>query len=818
MIIVVISYNCIDKWKKQITYIRGVLMLNKRIVVFLLSFVLVFSGAFATKIMIVHSYDEGYPWTGDITEGIKSVFEDEEIEWEVFHMDTRLKTSEEWKIKAGKMALQRVIEFSPDILITCDDNAQEYFAKDLKDVPIVFCGVNQDPEVYSFPRENVTGVRETMFAEETVNMIKSLCPEVDHIYFIGDDSETTRGMVEQLEKKSFENVSKSVKIIDTFDHWKKTVSEIVSDNEAIVILVDRTLKDKEGKTLDLKEVTEWTVDNSHVPVFSVFNFAIKDGAIGGVVNSGFEEGLQAGKIAKKILSGISIENVAVEHSEKGKNILNIGTALSKGIYLDPYWIEKTDEFVSDWPFSSDTILNLLVRSFEERVHGIMTSLRILSESPEVKSGEWTAMKPLLSAFNANYEGLAIYILPDGGYYSVQRNWTGLNLSDRGYLPALKEGKDVKGYQVMSRSTGKRSVVFGVPVWNEEEIRGFVGLSAFFQEWNSALISEFGELDNVHFYAFDSKNSLALTDNTELLLGALDVKVPGLSKKLSSLNSERGSFLFVTYDRLNVAEYRKSDKTGWTFVITKQFEDEKNDRQMETLLSRVRNQLQDILNRLDKSLAEKTEIMSLYHNNEEIVRTLLEELHQENPEVLDVSYIGEDGYLKYIYPEDYSDIEGSWVGDRPYIKKLIKTEKPVLSDTFFTVEDFFAVDLEWPVFDEDGNFVGALSFLIKPELFLAPIILPNNYGNYEFWLMHPDGTILYDQDEMEIGRNLFTDPLYEPFDSLQELGEEISRNESGEGEYSFYSKGMDELVNKKVKWTSVGLHGTEWRLILTKVAD
>ncbi|MFW6122475.1 MAG: cache domain-containing protein, partial [Petrotogales bacterium] len=377
---------------------------------------------------------------------------------------------------------------------------------------------------------------------------------------------------------------------------------------------------------------------------------------------------------------------------------------------------------------------------------------------------------------------------------------------------------VKGYQVMSRSTGKRSVVFGVPVWNEEEITGFVGLSAFFQDWNSELISEFRELDSFHFYAFDSQNTLALTDNTELLLGALDVKVPGLSKKLGSLNSERGSFLFVVDDRLNVAEYRKSDKTDWTFVITNQFEGEKEDREMETLLIRVRNQLQDILNRLDKSLAEKTEILSFYYDDEQVVRTLLKELHRENPEVLDVSYISEDGYLKYIYPDAYSDIEGSWVGDRPYIKKLIKTEKPVLSDTFFTVEDFFAVDLEWPVFDEDGDFVGALSFLIKPELFLAPIILPNNYDPYEFWLMHPDGTILYDQDEMEIGRNIFTDLLYEPFDSLLKLGEKISTNESGKGEYSFYSKGMGELISKEVKWTSVGLHGTEWRLILTKVAD
>jgi hypothetical protein len=30
--------------------------------------------------------------------------------------------------------------------------------------------------------------------------------------------------------------------------------------------------------------------------------------------------------------------------------------------------------------------------------------------------------------------------------------------------------------------------------------------------------------------------------------------------------------------------------------------------------------------------------------------------------------------------------------------------------------------------------------------------------------------------------------------------------------------MGEMVRKEVKWTSVGLHGTQWRLILTKVSD
>ncbi len=106
------------------------------------------------------------------------------------------------------------------------------------------------------------------------------------------------------------------------------------------------------------------------------------------------------------------------------------------------------------------ILNLLISSFEERVDGIMAALRVLANTQEVLSGDWLKIKPLLMIFNESYEGLAMYIEANGDYYTVQRDWTGLNLSDRGYFSILQSGHEVSGYRVMSRSTGKRSIVFG----------------------------------------------------------------------------------------------------------------------------------------------------------------------------------------------------------------------------------------------------------------------------------------------------------------------------------------------------------------------
>lgn len=796
----------------------GEIMKSKAIPAFFLLLFLSFTCIFATRIMVIHSYDEDYVWSREMLEGIKSVFADESIEWKVFYMDTRLQTNEEWKIKAGKMAAREVEAFQPDIVIACDDNAQEYFAKDFTALPLIYCGVNLDPARYSYPRSNATGIRETLFSKETVEMLLDFFPQVREVHFIGDDSETVAGMREQLEATSFGDLSTKIHTVGSFNEWKEVVKSLSGEGNAIVILADRTLKDEHGRTVSTEYVTEWTVKNTGLAVFSVLDFVVADGAMAGVVNSAFEEGKRAGLIALKILSGLSPDEIPPENSSNGRSMVNIETLLSAGVELDPSRLEKVDDLISQSSVPLQTALNLLVTSFEERVHGIMTSLRVLAGSPGVISGEWSRMKPLLSSFNQGYEGLAMYVEPDGGYYTVQRDWTGLNLSDRGYFSALLMGGEVLGYQVLSRSTGKRSVVFATPVRKEDNISGFVGISAFFDEWNFELISDFKQLPEVHFYAFDEQNTLALSDDTSLLLGSLEVPVPGITERLAALDRDSGDFLFTGNDVLHLAAYRRSLKTGWTFVIARELLSTMRDPRPELLLSKVQKEIQEHFNRLDTSLSKGAEDMRKILNDDEEVRSLLKRLYEANSEVVDVSYIDGDCVLRLIHPRDYSYVEGEWIGDQEQLIKLHETGRPVLSEGFLAVEGFQAVDLEWPVFAEDGTLAGSLSFLIKPETFLAPVIIPNNLEPYEFWIMQPDGTIFYDQDSLEVGRNLFEDELYESFDTLVELGCSISKNESGQGYYTFYSRGLSSTVKKEVWWSSIGLHGTQWRLILTKIIN
>lgn len=114
------------------------------------------------KVLLVHSYHPEYPWVDAISRGASETLEEHGIAVEIFYMDTKRKTDDLWKARAGELAGRKTAEFAPDIIIAVDDNAQEYFGKHLVDgsLPLVFCGVNSDPSKYGYPASNVTGIIE----------------------------------------------------------------------------------------------------------------------------------------------------------------------------------------------------------------------------------------------------------------------------------------------------------------------------------------------------------------------------------------------------------------------------------------------------------------------------------------------------------------------------------------------------------------------------------------------------------------------------------------------------------------------------------
>ncbi len=129
---------------------------------------IIYHNAHKPRLLILHSYDEGYPWVRDINAGLKRVLNSKEnryfVRW--YYLDTKRHPEAGYKKNAGLVARRMIDDWRPDVIIAMDDDAQEYVAKYYRNKPgisVVFGGVNEEPETYDYQKAvNVTGILERL--------------------------------------------------------------------------------------------------------------------------------------------------------------------------------------------------------------------------------------------------------------------------------------------------------------------------------------------------------------------------------------------------------------------------------------------------------------------------------------------------------------------------------------------------------------------------------------------------------------------------------------------------------------------------------
>lgn len=189
-----------------------------------------------------------------------------------------------------------------------------------------------------------------------------------------------------------------------------------------------------------------------------------------------------------------------------------------------------------------------------------------------------------------------------------------------------------------------------------------------------------------------------------------------------------------------------------------------------------------------------------------------------PWAVDTITVNESGFISMAEPEIYESVIGEYLGDQKHLQRLYSEKVPVMSDVFLSVEGIPAVDIASPVFSPEGRFIGATTLLFRPEPFFAQNTPTKSDGTpWHLMVMQKNGLIVYDPDQGQIGKNTLSDPLFEPFPELTALAGVMSRERMGNGTYNFHdAEGMN--VTKEAMWTTVGIRGTEWRLVLIRIIE
>lgn len=238
--------------------------------------------------------------------------------------------------------------------------------------------------------------------------------------------------------------------------------------------------------------------------------------------------------------------------------------------------------------------------------------------------------------------------------------------------------------------------------------------------------------------------------------------------------------------------------------------------LEVVAGEVESKINSLFTRIDSGLSNAAAKLSQEGIEKNSARDILTNLYKKVPYVIDCSVLDASGKMVVVEPKDYASVEGNDVSEQEHVIKLHETEKPVFSNTFLAVEGFSAVDFEYPVFSAEKGLVGSVSALVRSEALLAGVTAPIIEGkSVHVWVMQLDGLVLYDSDRDQIGKNVFSDPLYKPFPTLVSLCERMLKEKSGSGSYNFINRASGKPVVKNAVWVTVGLYDNEWRVVAVK---
>ena len=274
------------------------------------------------QILVLNSYQSGMTWTDSLITGIKSLLnENTNVDLYYEFMDTKQNTGPEYIQKLYEIYKYKYQSRHFDAIIVSDDDAYSFILKYGREifpnVPAVFCGVNyfQDSDLIDHPL--ITGLVELIDIEKTIEVALKIQPKVKNIVVINDNSVTgdaNRKLVNDVIPKF-----PSTNFIFYDDMNMSEIQDRVAKlpNDTIILLMSFN-KDKPNNIFSDEETIRIIAGNSTVPTYSIWDFYMERGIIGGMLSSAYYQGEQAASMLLRILNGEKPQDIPVVKQSPNK--------------------------------------------------------------------------------------------------------------------------------------------------------------------------------------------------------------------------------------------------------------------------------------------------------------------------------------------------------------------------------------------------------------------------------------------------------------------------------------------------------------------
>lgn len=268
-------------------------------------------------VLLLNSYSYDMKWTRSIAEAVSKSFADVPgVDLVVEFMDTKRHYSPEHYASLFELYDNKYADTKFDAVITSDDNAVNFALKHRQtlfpDVPIIFCGVNNIalPERDDFT--NITGALEVPGLTDTLQLISRVHPDLLKLYVVNEAyTVTSKKDREALETQlgQFSKMFQAVWLEDLSDEDMKATLEKLDPYSAVLLL--SFFPDKKSSTFTIEEGARFISQASSRPVYSMWEYFLGEGIVGGKLTSGTYQGIVAAEMALEVLSGTSPDSIPV---------------------------------------------------------------------------------------------------------------------------------------------------------------------------------------------------------------------------------------------------------------------------------------------------------------------------------------------------------------------------------------------------------------------------------------------------------------------------------------------------------------------------
>jgi hypothetical protein len=322
----------------------------KYLAVPLLLLILCSSPAFASKppVLVIESYHAGNAWDRAYLGGFRGEL-GPAYRVESFEMDTK-RLPKSLYPKQADLAWKRYLELGPQLVVLGDDNALKLLGPRFleTDTPVVYLGINNNPDDYVPAGRNITGILERpLFHFNLYTIGQILHPKPKKVLILFDQSTTSDASVAEAfkgkDRLAIEGIEVDLRRIGQWKAWQQTVNQAGKMGfDAAVIGLYHTLVDESGHNVPADEVLAWTARNCPLPFFGFWDFSIGAGkAIGGFVLSGEEQGKAAARMAKNVLTGTPPARIKPMTAQKGTFIFSKSQLQKYGLTLPPEMSSRT---------------------------------------------------------------------------------------------------------------------------------------------------------------------------------------------------------------------------------------------------------------------------------------------------------------------------------------------------------------------------------------------------------------------------------------------------------------------------------------------